>query len=774
MNNIKRMLIVAVVLLMAVPSLLWAQGGGNILIYKTGGTVDTLSLSSVRDIHHSRYDAAGVLQSDDVTLRIATVGGSEIVYPLSSIDSVLTPKSRRIVTFTGKSSPATSQNAVGSQSLNEGKPFKYLWTTGDKIFLSNGLYGSADRDGESASFTFASDTTTADAYDVFYYGNGTDKTDSRQFTIPKERMQTIANDCTNLGQYGDVATAEAERDSTGNYSFTLNHQTAILLLASSVDSLKSIEIDTVIIAAENGKSLAGTYKFSKDGISLENGTGTDKIKITTQELKSGSATSRRRNAGLHVPNGEAVAQDSTGIFAVVAPQTSSTVFNLLYSVYDTVLNRKTAITPQPVSIDAVRPGYQYTLYDKLPAWKLKGVKTDSVRCDMDEEHPAATLYGRVNFKPVEAGFVWGYNEDTLSLKDGEHTGCQKIDGDISGTRLVLSPEALQDVDQRVYYFRAYAKDADSIYYGETGHFGRELRKVDFHLKSGLKWANINIGASKPTDWGYRFNWGKSEVTTDSLITTSSTVDAEIRKVTWDIAGDPKYDVATKRLRGCWRMPTRDDSKEMIAATNYSKEAVVFDNKSHRGSTYHFFPKDTTIKDTLTFSAFAWTSSATATTSRDDQLFWTSTPVNGGMAYSVQFNYGSLNTNHQATKGDWTMVRPVYESNCTLDGTDFFIRTDEIVNTTDSVAFKGTMRGMTGMTRNLQQGFVVGTAEDASLASSDGLVLNVSQAAPDNGSYYIKLSDRQKSELADGTAYYVRAFVTYNGETAYGAAVSFTK
>ncbi len=774
MNNIKRMLMAAVVLLMSVPSLLRAQSGGNILIYKTAGTVDTLSLSLVRDIHHSRYDSAGVQQNDDVTLRIATVGGSEIVYPLSSIDSVITPKSCRIVTFTGKSSSVTGQDADGSQSSNEGKPFKYLWVKGDNIFLSNGLCGSADRDGETTCFTFASDTTTASAYDVFYYGNGTGKTDSRQFTIPKERKQTVANDCTTLWHDGDAATAEAVRDSMGNYSFTLNHQTAILLLAPSVDTLKSVEIDTVTIAAEGGKHIAGTYNLAKGSVSLTSGTGTDKIKITTQDLKTDPATNRKRNVGFHVPNDAATAQDSAGIFAVVAPQSSATVFNLLYNVYDTVLNRKSIVMTKPVGIGTVRAGYQYTLYDKLPARVLKGVKTDSVHCDMDEEHPAATLYGRVNFKPVEAGFVWGYNEDALSLNDGEHTGCQKIDGDISSTRLVLSPETLQDVDQRLYYFRAYAKDADSTYYGETGHFGRELRKVDFHLKSGLKWANINIGASTPADWGYRFNWGRSEVTTDSLITTSSTVDSEIRKVTWDIAGDPRYDVATKRLRGCWRMPTRDDAKEMIAATNYSKDAVVFDNKTHRGSTYHFFPKDTTIKDTLTFSAFAWTSSPTATTSRDDQLFWTSTPVNGNMAYSIQFNSGSLNTNHQATKGDWTMVRPVYETNCTLDGTDLFIRTDQAISNADSVAFKGTMRGMTGMTRNLQQGFVVGTAEDVSLASNDGIVLNVSQAAPDNGSYYIKLGDGQKSKLADGTTYYVRAYVTYNGETAYGVAVSFTK
>lgn len=771
MNHIKYALLAAIVLLMSVPSLLRAQSDGAILVYKAGGAVDTLSLSLIRDIHHSRYDVGGVLQNDDVTLRFTTVSGSEIVYPLTAIDSVITPKSRRMITFSGKASSA--QAATSSQDSNVGQPFKYLWAKGDKIFLSNGLSCSNDNDGETALFTFASDSISADSYDVFYYGNGTDN-NNHQFKILKEREQAVANDCSKLGQYGDAATAKAVRDSTGNYSFTLNHQTALLLLTSSVDSLKSLELDTIIVKAADGKNIAGTYNLSADGISLVNGTGTDEIKITTQTRKQDANTKKYGYVGLAIPNDAANAQDSTGLYVVIAPQSSNTTFNVLYNVYDTVLNRKAVVKGSPINIDAIKAGNVHTLYYKLPAWQLKGVKTDSVHCDMDEEHPAATLYGRVNFKPTEAGFVWGYNKDTLSLKDGEHVGCQKIEGEVNGTRLTLSPEALRDVDQRLYYFRAYAKEGNNVYYGAIGHFGRALRKVDFHLKSGLKWANINIGASTPADWGYRFNWGKSEATTDSLITTSSTVDSEIRKVTWDIAGDPRYDVATKRLRGCWRMPTRDDAKEMIAATNYSKDAVAFDNKTHRGSTYHFFPKDTAIKDTLTFSAFAWTVSATATTSRDDQLFWTSTPVSGTMAYSVQFNYGSLNTNHQATKGDWTMVRPVYESNCTLNGTDFFIRTDQVVNSTDSTAFKGTMRGMTGMTRNLQQGFVVGTTADVTSTSTDSLVLSISQTPSDNGPYYVRLDDGQKARLTDGATYYVRAFVTYDGETSYGAAVSFTK
>lgn len=768
MNNIKYALFAAIVLLMSMPSLLRAQSG-VILVYKADGGVDTLSLSLIRDIHHSRYDAGGVLQNDDVTLRFTTVSGSEIVYPLTAVDSVITPKSRRTITFSGKASSA--QAVTSSSNPNIGQPFRYLWAKGDKIFLSNGLSCSNDNDGETAHFAFASDTISADTYDVFYYGNNNN---NHQIQIPKERNQDVANDYSKLGQYGDAATAKAVRDSTGNYSFTLDHQTSLLLLTSSVDSLNSLELDTIIVKAADSKNIAGTYNLSVDGISLVNGTGSDEIKVSTQTRKQDTNTKRYRDIGLAIPNEAKNAQDSTGLYIVIAPQSSKTTFNVLYNVYDTVLNRKTIVKGSPINIDVIKAGNVHTLYCKLPAWQLKGVKTDSVHCDMDEEHPAATLYGRINFKPTEAGFVWGYNKDTLSLKDGEHVGYQKVDGEVNGTHLTLAPEALRDVDQRLYYFRAYAKEGNNVYYGAIGHFGRALRKVDFQLKSGLKWANINIGASTPTDWGYRFNWGKSEATTDSLITTSSTVDSEIKKVTWDIAGDPRYDVAAKQLRGCWRMPTRDDAKELVAATNYSKDAVAFDNKTHRGSTYHFFPKDTTIKDTLTFSAFAWTSSAKATTSRDDQLFWTSTPVSGSMAYSVQFNNGSLNTNHQATKGDWTMVRPVYESNCTLDGTDFFIRTDQIINNTDSTAFKGTMRGMTGMTRNLQQGFVVGTTADVTSTSTDCLVLSISQTPSDNGPYYVKLDDGQKAKLTDGTTYYVRAFVTYNGETSYGAAVSFTK
>lgn len=90
----------------------------------------------------------------------------------------------------------------------------------------------------------------------------------------------------------------------------------------------------------------------------------------------------------------------------------------------------------------------------------------------------------------------------------------------------------------------------------------EFGAVDLGLS--VKWANCNIGASRPEEYGDYFAWGEIN-TKDNYSDTSS--------LTWgkpmeDIEGNPLYDAATATLGDGWRMPTQDEMKDLITSCTW--------------------------------------------------------------------------------------------------------------------------------------------------------------------------------------------------------------
>ena len=171
----------------------------HILVYKTDGTIDTLLLNNVLDIYHSRQDTDGVMQKDVCTLRLRTVG-SEVVYPLTEIDHLVMPKSRRVVNFCGftvtNRVPNKHFTAVyGDMNGHSGTPVEYRWTSGDRIYLENGeaskqvsgLDVSDAAKNITGNFSFTSDSIIADQYIVFYPGQKANK--YNEVTIPAEQEQ---------------------------------------------------------------------------------------------------------------------------------------------------------------------------------------------------------------------------------------------------------------------------------------------------------------------------------------------------------------------------------------------------------------------------------------------------------------------------------------------------------------------------------------------------------------------------------------------------------
>ena len=119
-----------------------------------------------------------------------------------------------------------------------------------------------------------------------------------------------------------------------------------------------------------------------------------------------------------------------------------------------------------------------------------------------------------------------------------------------------------------YYVRAYATNEKGTSYGEQKSFttlddptigtinGYEY--VDLGLPSGLKWATCNVGASSPEQHGDYYAWGETETKSTYTIENSITYGVEMS----DISGDPQYDVARKKWGSTWRMPTKDEMREL--------------------------------------------------------------------------------------------------------------------------------------------------------------------------------------------------------------------
>lgn len=97
--------------------------------------------------------------------------------------------------------------------------------------------------------------------------------------------------------------------------------------------------------------------------------------------------------------------------------------------------------------------------------------------------------------------------------------------------------------------------------------------VDLGLPSGLKWATMNIGATKPEEYGKYFAWGEVKVKnsydkTNSITYSTSANDKNVDKLkSAAIIGESgnltaKYDAATVNWSENWRMPTKAEFEEL--------------------------------------------------------------------------------------------------------------------------------------------------------------------------------------------------------------------
>ena len=163
---------------------------------------------------------------------------------------------------------------------------------------------------------------------------------------------------------------------------------------------------------------------------------------------------------------------------------------------------------------------------------------------------------------VERGFIWNDHYD----------GEGSIEDFIVevGSGVGVFTYQLTGLQQNTeYYFLAYAINSEgealgqNIYFttleGEEDNIINGYEYVDLGVPSGLKWAVHNVGASAAEDYGDYYAWGEIE-TKDSYTQQNSVTYGMPME---DISGDPQYDVARALWGETWRLPTRDEQKELL-------------------------------------------------------------------------------------------------------------------------------------------------------------------------------------------------------------------
>lgn len=94
-----------------------------------------------------------------------------------------------------------------------------------------------------------------------------------------------------------------------------------------------------------------------------------------------------------------------------------------------------------------------------------------------------------------------------------------------------------------------------------------VEAIDLGLPSGTKWANMNVGAATPEDYGSYYAWGETkEKPTYNELAYYHHLTAHNLDYGNDISGTDN-DVAHVNWGGKWQMPTSEQIKELIDNCN---------------------------------------------------------------------------------------------------------------------------------------------------------------------------------------------------------------
>ena len=386
--------------------------------------------------------------------------------------------------------------------------------------------------------------------------------------------------------------------------------------------------------------------------------------------------------------------------------------------------------------------------------------------DVDDQ--SATVQGEVTSdggaEVTERGVVYGTSENP-TVENSKVTSGAGI-GAFTCNLTGLQPNAK-------YYVRAYAVNKKGTAYGEQVSFTtlEEVSATPGYVDLGLsvKWADRNVGASKPEEYGDYFAWGEtapkevydwstykwcngSKTTLTKYCTDGSygTVDNKTQLELSD-------DAAHVNWGGSWRMPTDAELTEL-------REQCTWTWTTQNGvSGYKVTSKKSGYTNKSIFlPAEGFRSGSSLVNAGGLGDYWSSSLLtdNPSGAYILYFNSSYVDWSYDKRYYGFS-VRPVY-GEYVPESTLPVVTTGVVTQITETTAVAGGNVTSDGGASVTERGVVYGTAENPTTAS--GKVVNGSGT----GTFTCNLTGLQPN-----TKYYVRAYAVNSQGTAYGEQVSFT-
>ena len=403
-----------------------AQAQQELYIYQHGSlNPDTLPLSKVSDISHSRYDLENVRHDDYVLMSVTMSDSSVRRFLLAELDSVVMQRDGvriPLVCFTGgmttdgtgtvrKGPRRTSLDGDFTASASE---VDFFWETGDKIYVEAGEQWrlpdsvSISDTRRTADFFFKSGNITGDNVKVYYVGQTPE--DYNVVVVANEQSQQTPNNTAHIGNAGDCGVAVAtKRQNAEGYSFMLEHKSAYLCFMPYIaNDLGRTVLKKITVRSDS--AIAGKFTLSPDGIKPKSDT-THVITLTTGG-----------NDGFVLPQR---ATQNTSAYMVIAPQNGSTRLTCEFTVYDTALQSEGVFTKM-VDLTKVEPNMVYVV---------------TANCNnyvVDLGLPVKFLNHNMGaFAPEEYGgyYAYGEIEDKGNYTSGNYTNQNTPSADIANIRL---------------------------------------------------------------------------------------------------------------------------------------------------------------------------------------------------------------------------------------------------------------------------------------------------------------------------------------------------
>ena len=397
------------------------------------------------------------------------------------------------------------------------------------------------------------------------------------------------------------------------------------------------------------------------------------------------------------------------------------------------------------------------------------IRTDSSTWKLGDTE--AMLYGTLSSTTpikddVTVGFVIG--DSTTIDKDHYRFILSKT------TRLAGSfSETLDVYDNIGYYYRAFIETADTVFYGKARHYGYEM--VDLGLS--VKWANMNIGADQPSDYGNYYAWGETEPKNVYSTATYQFRTNQNLGEDMNIAGTDQ-DVAHVKMGNAWRMPNYSEMKELIDSCswvrttldNVSGYRVTSNREGYRDKSI-FLPAAGLVReashDCVNLGGSYWTSSQGGNNSVYAWSLSWHPDYNSGRLYFVGSNtdvaFWSWGAATLRVYG--RSIRAVAVPNTpTVDGLILAIATDSVrwKLDADSAVLCGTLSSTTPLTKNVTVGFLVGE-NDSIVKDAAAVRYDLHKTTNKAGAYLDTVA------VHDNFGYWFRAYVDTGDTIFYGKA-----